>query len=184
MLGFLAMLLVLLLWDRLFLPFIRSRRIHEPELGGSSDSEQDSEEDEIETIVQVKRLSQTRFHLALEQLPPLTNYRSRSSSPGASIYGGCPICLEDFEEGESCQVIPECNHIFHLPCIGGWLVKKQICPVRRRLLLPRRKACKFPIPLYWTVYSHVEMWRSRIRTWRDTNIGNSKKKMVIKKTNM
>ena len=135
---------------------IMSRRIHDPELGRS-----DSEEVEIETRVLVKRLFQTRFRLALEQLPPPTKNRSRrsssSSSQGTSIDGGCPICLEDFEEGEACQVIPECNHIFHLPCIGGWLVKKQICPVRRRLLLPRRKACKFPIPLYWTVYSHVEI---------------------------
>ena len=125
---------------------IMSRRIHDPELGRS-----DSEEVEIETRVLVKRLFQTRFRLALEQLPPPTKNRSRrssSSSQGTSIDGGCPICLEDFEEGEACQVIPECNHIFHLPCIGGWLVKKQICPVRRRLLLPRRKACKFPIPLY------------------------------------
>ncbi|KAJ9671650.1 hypothetical protein PVL29_025383 [Vitis rotundifolia] len=147
LLGFLVMLLVLLLWDRrrLFLRFIRSRRlIHEPEPGGSSDSEQD----EIETRVQVKRLSQTRFHLALEQLPPLTNYRSRSSSQGAFIYGGCPICLEDFEEGESCQVIPECNHIFHWPCIEEWLMENQTCPVCRRLLLPRKKAYKFPIPSY------------------------------------
>ncbi|XP_034678868.1 E3 ubiquitin-protein ligase RING1-like [Vitis riparia] len=148
LLCLLILLLVLLLWDWLFPLFIRSRRIHEPEMGGSSHSEQDSEEDDIEARVQVKRLSQTRFHLALEQLPPPTNYRSRSSSQGTSIYGGCPICLEDFEEGESCQVIPECNHIFHWPCIEEWLMENQTCPVCRRLLLPRKEAYKFPIPSY------------------------------------
>ena len=106
---------------------------------------------------------QTRFHLALEQLPPPTNYRSRSSSQGTSIYGGCPICLEDFEEGESCQVIPECNHIFHWPCIEEWLMENQTCPVCRRLLLPRKEAFKFPIPSYWSVM-YMQVCRSSKKT--------------------
>jgi hypothetical protein len=32
-------------------------------------------------------------------------------------YPQCTICFEDFDQGQTVRVMPECGHIFHLPCI-------------------------------------------------------------------
>ncbi|EXB51374.1 E3 ubiquitin-protein ligase ATL76 [Morus notabilis] len=69
------------------------------------------------------------------RLPPLISYGSRERR---SSYGGgdeCVICLEDLEDGESCQVWPVCNHIFHTNCIDHWLKNRHTCPVCRNCLL-------------------------------------------------
>ncbi|KAI8552587.1 hypothetical protein RHMOL_Rhmol06G0278200 [Rhododendron molle] len=49
----------------------------------------------------------------------------------AGFGGGCAVCLEEFEEGERCGVLPLCNHWFHPECIGNWLLKNPTCPVCR-----------------------------------------------------
>ncbi|KAF3442101.1 hypothetical protein FNV43_RR16017 [Rhamnella rubrinervis] len=71
---------------------------------------------------------------AADKLPPLISYGS-SHGKGRSICSECSICLEDFVEGESCQVLPVCNHIFHANCIDHWLKKKLTCPVCRNCIL-------------------------------------------------
>merc|ERR1719401_354076 len=43
----------------------------------------------------------------------------------------CPICLETFaewEEGKTQIVLTPCFHVFHAPCLGGWLEKQRECP--------------------------------------------------------
>ena len=44
----------------------------------------------------------------------------------------CAICLEEFRDGETCQVLLVCDHFFHPECIGLWLVKNQTCPICRK----------------------------------------------------
>jgi len=39
----------------------------------------------------------------------------------------CPICLEDFSEGEIASILP-CYHIFHRNCIEPWFKKQNSCP--------------------------------------------------------
>ena len=129
---FVSILLVVLdiLFQRWLLrPIAGSRRTHDVE----AEAQDSDDEVELRASVLAAWLFRMRFHLALEQLPPTTKY---GGGEGASVYSGCPICLKEFEEGEDCQVIPECNHVFHCPCIEEWLMRNQICPVCRRSLLP------------------------------------------------
>ena len=62
----------------------------------------------------------------------------------------CPICLEDFKEGEPVKRLP-CGHLFHAACVKEWIVDvRGVCPLCRQgiftkdacgpppYLLPRR----------------------------------------------
>ena len=42
----------------------------------------------------------------------------------------CPICLEDFEVGDTVCMLP-CNHAYRLVCILRWLETSRTCPVCR-----------------------------------------------------
>ncbi|XP_061990613.1 RING-H2 finger protein ATL66-like [Rosa rugosa] len=50
----------------------------------------------------------------------------------SSSWKQCAICMEDFVEGESCRVLPTCDHIFHLICIDSWLKLHPSCPICRK----------------------------------------------------
>ncbi|XP_051189267.1 NEP1-interacting protein 2-like isoform X2 [Lolium perenne] len=43
----------------------------------------------------------------------------------------CPICLHEFQTGESARRLPACGHVFHLTCINSWLLWKPQCPMCR-----------------------------------------------------
>lgn len=43
----------------------------------------------------------------------------------------CAVCLEAFQEGERCRVLPRCEHGFHAQCVDQWLRKSRVCPVCR-----------------------------------------------------
>ena len=88
--------------------------------------------DMLERFVYERRGQRLR---ELNKLPPLISYGSHERR---TSYGGgdeCVICLEDFEDGESCQVLPHCKHIFHTNCIDHWLRNNPTCPVCRNCLL-------------------------------------------------
>ncbi|KAG0462218.1 hypothetical protein HPP92_020694 [Vanilla planifolia] len=44
----------------------------------------------------------------------------------------CSVCLQDVQVGETVRCLPYCGHIFHLPCIDGWLSIHGSCPLCRR----------------------------------------------------
>ncbi|CAL0328890.1 unnamed protein product [Lupinus luteus] len=66
---------------------------------------------------------------ALKKLPQLVNYRSHDDVEGNC--DECTICLQDFQVGQFCQVLPVCSHSFHSDCIDQWLQKKLTCPICR-----------------------------------------------------
>lgn len=43
----------------------------------------------------------------------------------------CLVCLSDFDEGETCCVLP-CQHGFHRKCVFQWLKISGTCPVCRQ----------------------------------------------------
>uniref|UniRef100_A0A1D1Z5Z2 RING-H2 finger protein ATL80 n=1 Tax=Anthurium amnicola TaxID=1678845 RepID=A0A1D1Z5Z2_9ARAE len=45
--------------------------------------------------------------------------------------GDCAVCLESFQSGDRCRLLPVCRHSFHAPCVDSWLLKSSICPICR-----------------------------------------------------
>ena len=55
--------------------------------------------------------------------------------PEAETNTACPICLDDFNAGDSVEVLPcDSHHIFHPACIEQWLSAQCVCPVCRNLI--------------------------------------------------
>ncbi|XP_059281015.1 NEP1-interacting protein-like 1 isoform X1 [Lycium ferocissimum] len=40
--------------------------------------------------------------------------------------------IQDFQLGETVRCLPQCHHMFHLPCIDTWLLRHGSCPMCRR----------------------------------------------------
>lgn len=70
------------------------------------------------------------------KLPQLVSYGQDQDDELRSFCSSdCVICLESFITGESCQILPACNHLFHSYCIEHWLKDNATCPVCRNCLL-------------------------------------------------
>lgn len=44
----------------------------------------------------------------------------------------CPICLNDFSDGDCVRTLPGCGHTFHKACIDLWMVRRADCPLCKR----------------------------------------------------
>ncbi|XP_051189263.1 NEP1-interacting protein 2-like [Lolium perenne] len=65
----------------------------------------------------------------VESLPSTTLTKETAA---AGLHTTCPICLYEFNAGESTRRLPACSHVFHLACIDSWLLWKPQCPMCRR----------------------------------------------------
>ena len=58
----------------------------------------------------------------------------------------CTICLVEFKTGDKVQIVKNCNHLFHEPCLQQWInakIKTNIlCPNCNKPILPEPVAAK------------------------------------------
>lgn len=50
------------------------------------------------------------------------------------INDDCAICLEEFKDKETVQVVVTCQHLFHKQCIEMWLSVHRNCPRCRKFI--------------------------------------------------
>ncbi|CAI9273458.1 unnamed protein product [Lactuca saligna] len=41
----------------------------------------------------------------------------------------CPICLEEYKNGDAIGMMERCGHGYHVDCIKKWLLMKKLCPI-------------------------------------------------------
>eukprot|EP01018_Ginkgo_biloba_P007285 Gb_20807 [translate_table: standard] len=46
-------------------------------------------------------------------------------------FSECAVCLDGFQRGEKCRMLPICKHCFHAKCVDAWLYKSPVCPICR-----------------------------------------------------
>lgn len=46
----------------------------------------------------------------------------------------CVICIEEFNEKDTIEVMVSCQHSFHTDCINKWYLQKRNCPICRAAL--------------------------------------------------
>lgn len=53
----------------------------------------------------------------------------------------CSICVEEFHNAEMAIMLPECKHLYHIQCLGLWLLdrKSEFCPVCKVKVINREK---------------------------------------------
>ena len=44
----------------------------------------------------------------------------------------CSICLMDVNIGDTCRILPYCNHLFHSVCVDAWFKCSVCCPLCKR----------------------------------------------------
>jgi len=64
--------------------------------------------------------------LSIGALPGVRPYRRRSVAAGND---DCPICLENFQEGDTVRELKACSHVFHKSCVDLWLLRSSECPL-------------------------------------------------------
>ncbi|OIW11058.1 hypothetical protein TanjilG_22865 [Lupinus angustifolius] len=68
---------------------------------------------------------------SVERIPKI-KITSDNNVDGSGERVSCSVCLQDFQFGETVRSLPDCHHMFHLPCIDKWLFKHGSCPLCRR----------------------------------------------------
>jgi len=76
----------------------------------------------------------------VQKLPrKICNTENNCSKEGSK--GTCPVCCDDFQEGEEIYELPECKHEFHPCCIDSWFTKSILCPMCRSNVKENLLAC-------------------------------------------
>ncbi|XP_057740392.1 RING-H2 finger protein ATL57-like [Arachis stenosperma] len=94
----------------------------------------DSEETQEFTELPFSR-SMRMARLALKALPPVKSFAKEEEDEDGLVdrrNNFCPICIEEFKDGELIQPFGVCVHEFHSACINSWLHSgKTSCPLCR-----------------------------------------------------
>lgn len=68
---------------------------------------------------------------SVEKIPKII-ITSKNNVDASGDKVSCSVCLQDFQLGETVRSLPQCHHMFHLPCIDKWLLRHGSCPLCRR----------------------------------------------------
>jgi len=69
----------------------------------------------------------------LQRLPTVECHEEKGEEhPSGCGRDECAVCLEPFQGGQRCRVIPACSHTFHVQCADAWLSRRSVCPICRR----------------------------------------------------
>jgi len=69
----------------------------------------------------------------LQRLPTFECHEGEERSfEGGGGGNECAVCLEPFQSGQRCRMIPACSHAFHVHCADPWLSRRSVCPICRR----------------------------------------------------
>ncbi|KAB2035026.1 hypothetical protein ES319_D04G123700v1 [Gossypium barbadense] len=72
-------------------------------------------------------------HKILETIPILSFSRDKDEELGTH-QTECAVCLGELKEGETIRLLPNCRHLFHVPCIDNWFLAHSTCPICRTLV--------------------------------------------------
>lgn len=73
----------------------------------------------------------------LEAFPEVVYGEARKARGGAAATQTCcPVCLENYGDGDVLRALPDCGHLFHRECVDPWLRQRPTCPVCRTSPLP------------------------------------------------
>jgi len=84
-------------------------------------------------VVMVKRSDGSYIRNLLEKSPGCTT-RCTIAAKVLGEKGGCIICTDKFEIGDTVMRLPFCSHCFHEKCALTWLKRHNTCPMCRREL--------------------------------------------------
>jgi hypothetical protein len=70
-----------------------------------------------------------------DKIKQIGKYKKVKASNISLLETTCPICIENFKEGEYYRTL-ECKHSFHKKCIDRWFKKDHSdCPMCRKLII-------------------------------------------------
>ncbi|XP_058775854.1 uncharacterized protein LOC131650142 [Vicia villosa] len=90
--------------------------------------------DEVFLALEERRRAEAR--LTEEQIRTYIKTETYVSNPNETSTQNetCTICQEDYVEGEIIGRL-DCKHLYHLECIKQWLLKKNTCPICKKIAL-------------------------------------------------
>ncbi|CAH1413694.1 NEP1-interacting protein-like 1 [Lactuca sativa] len=86
--------------------------------------------DEVQNIFDIGG-SKGLTEYSVEKIPKVAITRDNDVDESGELVS-CSVCLQDFQLGETVRSLPQCHHMFHLPCIDKWLMRHGSCPLCRR----------------------------------------------------
>ncbi|KAJ6892835.1 hypothetical protein NC651_025905 [Populus alba x Populus x berolinensis] len=112
---------------------------------------EDQHPHDLERVEEARRRQLATISLLILHL---TRVQSDDERIATSRNNGCVICLENFQEGEDCQAISLCKHVFHSGCLEEWLVQNQTCPLCRLpvLLEVFLYICRVRLIIQWVLF--------------------------------
>ncbi|KDP29209.1 hypothetical protein JCGZ_16598 [Jatropha curcas] len=91
----------------------------------------------ISTAIQAGEMSLGVEENVLKSIPILLHSNNKNNHNNFRVdQNECVICLGELQEGEKVRLLPNCRHVFHVPCIDYWFLSHTNCPICRAPIIP------------------------------------------------